>query len=554
MITINKKEIMKNANLKIIPLGGLGEIGRNMMLYEYEDSAIIVDCGMMFPDNDMLGIDYIIPDFHYLRSRKEKIRGIIFTHGHEDHIGAIHHLLQEVQAPIYGTPLTLGLVKVKLSRRGMLDSATLKTIKAGENIKLGPFKIDFFHVCHSIPDSIGLGIDTPEGLIVQTGDFKFDHTPVDNWPTDYAKLVEFSKRGVLALISDSTNATRPGWTPSEMEVSEALDQVFKNAENRIIIASFASLISRVQQAVNAATTVNRKIAFVGTSMVENVKMAQALGYLEIPKGTQVSINTALELPDHEVVIMCTGSQGEPTSILGRLARGTQRQFDIKRGDTVILSSKTIPGNEEAVFSTINDLFRQGANVIYEEIAPVHVSGHGSQEDLKLLINLTKPKYFIPAYGELRHLKQAAILAQQTGIPEKRILVVEDGKIINVKDGKIKVRGNVSVNTIFVDGSGVGDLGPDEMRDRALLSKDGIVLVHVNLNKNEHLHGNPEITSRGFAASQDADEILRRLNKSVVNSIKNSNGDMEKSVIRTVKSYLYKETRRKPTVLVTVSRI
>ena len=545
---------MKNSNLKIIPLGGLGEIGRNMMLYEYEDSAIIVDCGMMFPDNDMLGIDYIIPDFHYLRSRKEKIRGIIFTHGHEDHIGAVHHLLQEIQAPIYGTPLTLGLVKVKLSRRGMLDSATLKTIKAGESIKLGPFKVDFFHVCHSIPDSVGLGIETPEGLIVQSGDFKFDHTPVDNWPTDYAKLVEFSRRGVLALIADSTNATRPGWTPSEMVVSEALDNVFKNAENRIIIASFASLISRVQQAVNAATTVNRKIAFVGTSMVENVKMAQALGYLDIPKGSQVSINTALELPDHEVVIMCTGSQGEPTSILGRLARGTQRQFDIKKGDTVILSSKTIPGNEEAVFSTINDLFRQGANVIYEEIAPVHVSGHGSQEDLKLLINLTKPKYFIPAYGEMRHLKQAAILAQQTGIPEKRILVVEDGKIINVKDGKIKVRGNVSVNTIFVDGSGVGDLGPDEMRDRALLSKDGIVLVHINLNKNENLHGKPEITSRGFAASQDADEILRRLNNPVVESIKNSNGNMERNVIRTVKSYLYKATRRKPTVLVTVSRI
>ncbi|MDO9545606.1 MAG: ribonuclease J, partial [Pelolinea sp.] len=257
---------MKNSNLKIIPLGGLGEIGRNMMLYEYEDAAIIVDCGMMFPDNDMLGIDYIIPDFHYLRSRKEKIRGIIFTHGHEDHIGAVHHLLQEIQAPIYGTPLTLGLVKVKLSRRGMLDSATLKTIKAGESIKLGPFKIDFFHVCHSIPDSVGLGIDTPEGLIVQSGDFKFDHTPVDNWPTDYAKLVEFSQRGVLALIADSTNATRPGWTPSEMVVSEALDNVFKNTKDRIIIASFASLISRVQQAVNSAITFNRKIAFVGTRM------------------------------------------------------------------------------------------------------------------------------------------------------------------------------------------------------------------------------------------------------------------------------------------------
>lgn len=546
---------MKNKNLKIIPLGGLGEIGRNMMLYEYEDAAIIVDCGTMFPDNDMLGIDYIIPDFHYLRSRKDKIRGIIFTHGHEDHIGAIHHLLKEIRVPIYGTRLTLGLVKVKLNRHHMLDTATLNTIKAGDTIHLGPFKIEFFHVCHSIPDSVGLGIETPEGLIVQSGDFKFDHTPVDSWPTDYSRLVEFSKKGVLALIADSTNATHPGWTPSEMVVSDAFDNVFKKAEGRIIIASFASLISRVQQAVNAAVAHNRKIAFVGTSMVENVKMARKLGgYLDIPKGTQVSIDTALDMPDNEVIIMCTGSQGEPTSILGRLARGTQRQFDIKNGDTVVLSSKTIPGNEEAVNSTINELFRRGANVIYEEITPVHVSGHGSQEDLKLLIHLTKPKYFIPAYGEIRHLKQASILAQQTGIPERHVFVVENGKIINVRGGKIRIGGNVSANTIFVDGIGVGDLGPDEMRDRILLSKDGIVLVHINLNNNKALHGKPDITSRGFAASQEADEILRQLEQPVKNSVKNSNGNIERSIIRTVKNYLYKKTRRKPTVLVTISNI
>jgi len=545
---------MKDTNLKIIPLGGLGEIGRNMMLYEYENAAIIVDCGLMFPDNDMLGIDYIIPDFHYLRSRKDKIRGIIFTHGHEDHIGGIHHLLEEVNAPIYGTPLTLGLVKVKLSRRKMLDSAIIKTINAGDRIKLGPFKIDFFHVCHSIPDSVGLGIDTPEGLIVQSGDFKFDHTPVDNWPTDYAKLVEFSHRGVLALIADSTNATRPGWTPSEMVVSEALDNVFKKADSRIIIASFASLISRVQQVVNAAMEHDRKIAFVGTSMVENVKMAKELKYLEIPKGTQVSINTALELPDDEVVIMCTGSQGEPRSILGRLARGTQQQFDIKKGDTVVLSSKTIPGNEEAVFSTINDLFRRGANVIYEEILPVHVSGHGSQEDLKLMIHLTKPKYFIPAYGEMRHLKQASIIAEQTGIPEKRIVVMENGDVINIKNKKIKVRGSVSSNFIFVDGSGVGDLGMDELRDRTQLSKDGIVFIHVNINHNGELHGKPEIASRGFTAYQETEMLHRRLENPVRNAVKNANGKIEKSIIHSLKSYLYKETRRKPTIIASVTRL
>ena len=546
---------MKESSLKIIPLGGLGEVGRNMMIYEYDNTAIIVDCGSMFPENDMLGIDYIIPDFQYLRSRKDKIRGIIITHGHEDHIGAIHHLLQEIQAPIYGTALTLGLVKVKLARRGMLEKASLNTIKAGEQIKIGPFKIDFFHVCHSIPDSVGLGIETPEGLIVQSGDYKFDHTPVDNWPTDYAKLVEFSQRGVLALISDSTNATRAGWTPSEALVSEALDKVFNQAKGRIIVASFASLISRVQQVVNAAAAHDRKIAFVGTSMVENADMAQKLGYLTIPDGTLVSINTALELPDHEVAIMCTGSQGEPTSILGRLARGTQRQFDTKQGDTIVLSSKTIPGNEEAVFSTINELFRRGANVIYEEIMPVHVSGHGSQEDIKLLIHLTKPKYFIPAYGEMRHLKQASILAQQTGIPEKHVLVVENGTIINVRKGKIRLNGQVSAETIFVDGSWVGDLGPDEMRDRTMLSQDGIVLVHVNVKEeNGKIHGKPEITSRGFAAPQEADEIHSRLERQVVNTVNNSNGKMERDVIRTVKDYIYKETKRNPTVLVTISKI
>ncbi len=546
---------MKESNLKIIPLGGLGEVGRNMMLYEYENTAIIVDCGSMFPDNDMLGIDYIIPDFQYLRSRKDKIRGILITHGHEDHIGAIPHLLQEIQAPIYGTALTLGLIKVKLARRGMLENASLNTVKAGEQIKIGPFKIDFFHVCHSIPDAVGLGIDTPEGLIVQSGDYKFDHTPVDNWPTDYAKLVEFSQRGVLALISDSTNATRPGWTPSESLVSEAFDKVFNQAKGRIIIASFASLISRVQQAVNAAAAHNRKIAFVGTSMVENVDMAQKLGYLTIPDGTTVSINTALELPDHEVAIMCTGAQGEPTSILGRLARGTQRQFDAKSGDTIVLSSKTIPGNEEAVFSTINELFRRGANVIYEEIMPVHVSGHGSQEDIKLLIHLVKPKYFIPAYGELRHLKQASILAQQTGIPEKRVLLVENGNIINVKKGKIKLNGQVSYETVFVDGSWVGDLGPDEMRDRTQLSRDGIVLVHVNMKEQSgEIQGKPEITSRGFAAPQEADAIHSRLERQVINTVNNSNGKTERDVIRTVKDYIYKETKRSPTVLVTISQI
>ena len=546
---------MKNEYVKIIPLGGLGEVGRNMMVYEYKDSIIIVDVGLLFPDNDMLGIDYIIPDFDYLRSRKDKIKGIVFTHGHEDHIGAIHHLVKEFPAPIYGTPLTIGLIKVKLARRGLLDSVKLNTVNAGEQIRIGPFTINFFHVCHSIPDSVGLGIETPEGLIVQSGDFKFDHTPVDNWPTDYAKLVEFSEKGVLALIADSTNATRSGWTPSEQTVSEALEKVFYEASGRIIIASFASLIYRVQQVVNTAVSHNRKISFVGTSMVENIKIARELGYLKIPEGRVISIGAALELPDNEVVIMCTGAQGEPRAILGRLARGTQRQFDVRKGDTVVLSSKIIPGNEEAVYSTINDLFRRGANVIYEEILPVHVSGHGSQEDIKLLIQLTKPKYFIPAYGEMRHLKQASIIAQQTGIPKKRVLVVENGQIINVRNGKVKLDGTIPIDTIMVDGSWVGDIGPDELRDRTLLSKDGIVLIHINLNKDtKKIYGDPEITSRGFASSQDADNILSQLTTTLATTVNASNGKLERNVVNTVKNYLYRETKRNPTVLVTTSEI
>ena len=547
---------MKNKSLKIIPIGGLGEVGRNMMVYEYDDDIIIVDCGLMFPNNDMLGVDYIIPDFQYLRNNRQKIRGLIFTHGHEDHIGAVNYFLEEFNnVPVYATPLTMGLVKVKLGKASLNQNVSLHTIQAGSQIRIGKFKVDFFHVCHSIPDSVGLGIETPEGLIVQSGDYKFDHTPVDNWPTDYAKLVEFSKRGVLALIADSTNSTRPGWTPSEQVVGEALDKVFSQAKGRIIVASFASLVSRMQQVVNAAKSFNRKIAFVGTSMVENAKIAQKLGFLSIDEDQKISIEEALHLPDEKVAIMCTGSQGEPTSILGRLSRGTQRQFDIKEGDTVVLSSKTIPGNEEAVFSTINDLFRRGANVIYEQIAPVHVSGHGSQEDIKLLLHLTKPKYFIPAYGELRQLKQSAILAMQTGIPERHIAVVEDGQVITVKNNKLRL-GNVEpISMVFVDGSGVGDIGPDEMRDRELLSKDGVILVHVIMNKKDgSLVTDPEIISRGFTSTREADGLFPQARKTILDTIKRNPSNIEKEITKILSGFIYRETQRRPTILVTVSNI
>lgn len=546
---------MKGNEIRIIPIGGLGEVGRNMMLYEYQDSMLIVDCGLMFPNNDQLGIDYIIPDYSYILKNRQKVKGVIFTHGHEDHIGSIHYLMNEIQIPIYATPLTMGLVKAKLDRKSVRKKLAFNIINAGKEVRIGKFNVTTFHVCHSIPDSIGLAVETPAGLIIQSGDFKFDHTPVDNWPTDYAKLAELSKRGVMALIADSTNATHAGWTPSERVINGALQQVFLNAKGRIIVASFASLISRMQQVANTADVHKRKIAFVGKSMLENVSIARKLGYLNIADDLIVSIEDALKIPDEKIVIMCTGSQGEPTSILGRLSRGTQRQFDVKQGDTIVLSSKTIPGNEEAVFSTINDLFRRGANVIYEEIAPVHVSGHGSQEDIKLLIHLTKPKYFIPAYGELRHLKQSAILAMQTGIPEDHIAVVEDGQIISFKNGKMRLAEKIAAPYVFVDGVSVGEISHEELRDRATLSKDGIVSVHVNLDrKTGQLRGKPAIASRGFASSQESQEILQQAIKPLVEAIKRSNGNLGNNITKSLGAILYRETHRRPTILVTVSRI
>ncbi len=387
----NKREEMNGKPLRIIPLGGLGEVGKNMMAYEYDEEIILVDTGIMFPENDMLGVDYIIPDFKYLLDKVDRVKGIFITHGHEDHLGAIHHVMEVINAPIYATPLTRGLLENKLARNGMSQKAVVHTVNAGEKVKVGPFTVEFFHVCHSIPDGVGFGIECPAGLVVHSGDYKFDHTPVDNWPSDYAKLAEFSRRGVLALLSDSTNAERPGWTPSERVIDDAFNKVFRDAEGRIIIASFASLVSRMQQVANAAREHNRKMAFAGPSMLDNMKIARKLGFLDIDDTLVVPIDQALTMKDKDVVIMCTGSQGEPTSILGRLSTGTNRLFNIQPGDTVVLSSHPIPGNEENVYRTINRLFELQANVIYEAIAPVHVSGHASQEEMKLLLHLTRPK-------------------------------------------------------------------------------------------------------------------------------------------------------------------
>jgi ribonuclease J len=545
---------MSEHNLRIIPLGGLGEVGKNMLAVEYGENILVVDAGLMFPENDMLGIDYIIPDFQYLLDKRQRIRGIIVTHGHEDHTGAMHHLLEQINAPIYATPLTRGLVEVKLSRNGLLNQLNLNTVRAGESVTLRPFKIEFFHVCHSIPDGVGLGITTPAGLIVHSGDFKFDHTPVDNWPTDYAKLGELGGRGVLVLLADSTNADKRGWTPSERVIDPAFDQVFRTAPGRIIIATFASVISRMQQAANAAVNHHRKLAFVGTSMTENARMARKLGYLDLPDDLLVSVEQAMRMKPSEIVLMCTGSQGEPSSILGRLSTGTNRQFDLAAGDTVVLSSHPIPGNEESVHRTINRLFRRGANVIYDAIAPVHVSGHASQEEMKLLLNLVKPKYFIPIHGELRHLHIHASLAREVGIPAEHIAVLENGQVVEFNERGMQVIERVPGGYVFVDGTGVGDIGPDVVREREALARDGIVLVNLILDcHSAQLTEEPEIITRGFIITRDANEILAGMSKLACEAVKRGNGNLREDLQHALSSYIYNETKRRPMIFVTTSK-
>jgi ribonuclease J len=551
----NVVETQKHASLRIIPLGGLGEVGKNMMVYESGENILIVDTGIMFPDNDMLGIDYIIPDFNYVKERRHMVRGIIITHGHEDHTGAIHHVLDEINVPIYATRLTRGLVENKLTRGGLADRTHINTVQAGETVSIGPFDIEFFHVCHSIPDGVGLGISTPAGLVVHTSDYKFDQTPVDNWPTDFAKLGSLSGMNVLALLADSTNSDKAGWTPSERVVDAAFDQVFRSAPGRIIVASFASLISRMQQVATAAERYGRKMAFAGASMVENVKIARKLNYLNIPDSRLVSVEQALKMKPEEVVLMSTGTQGEPSSVMGRLSTGTNRQFDIIAGDTVVLSSHPIPGNEEGVYRTVNRLFRRGANVIYEQIAPVHVSGHASQEEMKLMLNLVRPKYFIPIHGELRHLRQHASLARQIGIPQDNIAVIENGQVVEFEDGKMRLGERVPGGYVFVDGSGVGDVGPSVVREREALARDGVVVISLILDKNTNrLREDPEIITRGFVYKHSAEDLLSVARRRITEAVARGNGNLVNDIEQTLKAFFYNETKRRPMVFVTLNRV
>ncbi len=541
--------------LRIIPLGGAGEIGKNMTAYEYGENILVVDAGIMFPTNDMLGIDYIIPDFQYLLKNRHKVRGLVITHGHEDHIGAVRHLIDQINVPIYATPLTLGLIEGKLARSGMDGKAQLIKVRAGEAVTIGPFRVEFVHVSHSIPDAVALGITTPAGLVVHTGDYKFDHTPVDGWPTDFGKLAEFGRRGVLALLADSTNADKPGWTPSEKVIKPALEAVFREAEGRILVATFASLISRMQQVADVALEHGRKIAFVGTSMVENAKIARNLGYLDIPEPMIVPLEEALQMPPEEVVLLCTGSQGEPSSIMGRLSVGTNRAFDIQPGDTIVLSSHPIPGNEENVYRTINRLFRRGATVIYDPIAPVHVSGHASQEEMKLMLQLVKPKYLVPVHGELRHLHQHAKMGRELGIPAENTAIVENGQVIEFMDGQMRLGERIPGGWVFVDGSSVGTVNMDVLREREALARDGLVVVNLVLDTNTgKMLDEPEIITRGFVHPDDAADLIPAMSKRVARAVRSAEGDVRGVVKQVLKSYLFNETRRRPQIFVAVTEV
>ena len=543
---------MKKKTLRIIPLGGLGEVGKNMTVYEYGGKMLLVDAGIMFPENDMIGIDYILPDAQYVLDNKDKLLGIVITHGHEDHIGALPHLLDQLDTTVYGTALTLALVENKLNRRRFNKTVRLQTIKAGESLQIGPFKLDFFHVCHSIPDGVGIGIDTPAGLVIHTGDFKFDHSPVDGWPTDYSKIAELSSRGVLALLSDSTNAEAKGWTPTERVMDPAFEKIFREAEGRVIVATFASLVSRVQQIIDAAVPAGRKITFAGTSMVDVMGIAKELGYLHYDERDIVPLDAALSMPDAQVVLVVTGSQGEPLSILGRLANGTNRRFNVKGGDTIVLSSQPIPGNELLVYRAIDKLLARGAKVIYNAIAPIHVSGHGSQEELKLMLHLVKPRYLIPVHGERHMLQQHANIAVDMGMDPRQVAVVENGRVIEFTHGEMKLGERIPGGYVFVDGSGVGDVDNSTMREREQLSNDGVVMVNLHLDEKDR-YKQTQIVSRGFINDNEAEEIWMELKERLANVVGSRPEDLQRATFNSTRNLIYEETGRQPVIFVAVSK-
>ncbi len=501
--------------VRLIPLGGLGEIGLNMMLIESGDDIIAVDCGLLFPDDEMPGVDYVIPDFTYLREHGKRFRAVVLTHGHEDHIGALSYLLREFQVPVYGTPLTLAIARHRLAELGVLESADLRSYAPGDEIRAGSFVIVPIRVTHSIADGIGLAIETPVGTIVHTGDFKLDPRPVDAEQPDYAKFASLGERGVLCLCSDSTNVGRPGRTGSETEVGVALQGRFAQAPGRILLATFASHIHRIQQVLNLAQAAGRKVALLGRSMVANVTVASEMGYLKVPEGLLVSLEELGGLPAREQVIVSTGSQGETHSAVSLIAAGEHKYVDVGAGDLVIFSSRVIPGNERVIGRVINALLRRGAQVLWEDVAFVHVSGHASEDDLKQMIELTRPRYFVPVHGEYRHLLQHARLAEGAGVPKDRVFLVEDGLGLELSKTGARVLGGYPAGRVFVDGKGIGDVGQVVLRDRQLLAEAGMVVVALTVDKTTgSIVAGPEIASRGFVYMKESEELMEEVKQAI----------------------------------------
>ena len=553
---------MTTEKIRLVPLGGLGEVGKNMMVVEYGDDIFVIDAGVMFPEDEMLGVDLVIPDTSYLNDKKDRIRGLLITHGHEDHVGAIPYVLPMLGfPPIYATRLTQGLINVKLKEHHLLEQATVNVVSPGDVIELGSCRVEFFRVNHSIPDATGLVIHTPLGMIVHTGDYKFDHTPVDGKPADFGTLGRIGNEGVLVMMGDSTRVESAGYTPSERVINDSFDKIFANAPGRILLATFASLISRVQQVIDTAERYERVVALVGRSMVNNVQMALELGYLTIRPGTLIRAEDINKFPADQVVIICTGSQGEPTSALTRIANQDHRLVHIQAGDTVILSATPVPGNEKSVNRTINSLFRQGAEVYYQAISNVHVSGHAAQEELKLMLGLLRPQFFMPVHGEYRQLTLHAKLANSLNIPYDHMVIAEDGDVIEVTRDAIKKVEHTPNENVYIDGLGIGDVGQIVLRDRRMLSQDGILLAVLTVDKETgELLAGPDIVSRGFVYMRDSEELLDSARERVMEVFPGLNGHssdwsfVKDKIKHTLSDFLYEKTHRRPIVLPVVMEV
>ena len=557
----NKKSAPKKSApalpLRITPLGGLGEIGKNITLYEYKDEMLLVDCGMSFPDEETPGIDIVIPDFTYVLANADKIKGLFLTHGHEDHIGAIPYLLKNFNVPIYATRLTLGLVEAKLKEHRLLDSAKLNVVKPGDIIRLGAFSVELIHVNHSIPDAVGMAIRCPAGLCVHTGDFKIDTTPIDDKVIDISRFAELGREGVLAYLADSTNVERPGYTSSERLVGESFSNLFKKArKNRIIVATFSSNIHRIQQIIDEAVNCGRKVAVSGRSMLNVVNIAAELGYLNVAEGVLIDVEDIKKYTPDKLVIVTTGSQGEPMSALHRIAAGEHRNVEIIPGDMIIISATPIPGNEKLVSKVINELMKRGANVVYEKMYDVHVSGHACQEELKLMLSIIKPKYFIPLHGEQKHLAKHSMLAQSMGMAKENIVVAQNGNVIEVSPKAVKIADHVTAGRVLVDGLGVGDVGSIVLRDRLHLSEHGIIIIVLTMDSvtGEVVSG-PDVVSRGFVYVKESEELMTEITELSCDILERcyykNRGDWNSIKLKLrdgVSKFLYERTRRSPMIL------